>query len=65
VVGKVKKYLGIDVGGGSIKADLIDISGNSFQREDIQTDKNWHNDAFLDHLKQMILRFPLPHRYFR
>ena len=43
MVSKVEKFLGIDVGGGSLKASLIDKEGKVYQEEAIQTDRFWDN----------------------
>lgn len=41
------KFLGIDVGGGSIKAGVIDEEGLLLMEDKIHTDPHWSNDEFL------------------
>lgn len=44
----MKKYLGIDVGGGSIRGTVVDKEGNSYFDFSIPTDANATNRDFLD-----------------
>jgi glucokinase len=57
VVGKVEKFLGIDVGGGSLKASLIDREGNLYQEEVLSTDRFWDNNTFLQKIFDLIQLF--------
>lgn len=57
MVGKVEKFLGIDVGGGSLKASLIDKAGNIYQEEVLPTDRFWDNDTFLSKLSELLSLF--------
>ncbi len=58
MVSKVEKFLGIDVGGGSLKASLIDKEGKVFQEEIVPTDRFWDNATFLTNLHSLIEKFP-------
>jgi glucokinase len=57
VVSEVEKFLGIDVGGGSLKASLIDREGKVYQEEAIQTDRFWDNSKFLTTIHSLIEKF--------
>jgi glucokinase len=57
VVSEVEKFLGIDVGGGSLKASLIDKEGKVYQEEAIQTDRFWDNPTFLTNIHFLIEKF--------
>ena len=57
MVSKVEKFLGIDVGGGSLKASLIDKEGKVYQEEAIQTDRFWDNSKFLTTIHSLIEKF--------
>lgn len=50
----MKKFLGIDVGGGSVKGTIIDRSGKVYLENSIQTNQTWNNDEFLSNLKNFI-----------
>jgi glucokinase len=57
VVSEVEKFLGIDVGGGSLKASLIDREGKVYKEEAIPTDRFWDNSLFLNNIHSLIEKF--------
>ncbi len=57
MVSEVEKFLGIDVGGGSLKASLIDKEGKVYQEEAIPTDRFWDNSMFLTNIHSLIEKF--------
>jgi glucokinase len=50
----MKKYLGIDVGGGSIRGTVIDIEGNSFFDFKTPTDAGASNKEFLESIHLVV-----------
>lgn len=50
----MKKYLGIDVGGGSIRGTIIDKEGNSYFDFQIPTNPNFSNKEFLDSIYTVV-----------
>ncbi|MDX1958968.1 MAG: ROK family protein [Leptospiraceae bacterium] len=55
---EVETFLGIDVGGGSIKASLIDRNGKLYQEEVEPINRLATNQEFLNHLKSLVNKFP-------
>jgi glucokinase len=53
----MKKFLGIDIGGGSIKATLTDREGQILEESKLQTNPNWENHEFLENLASLISSF--------
>jgi len=53
----MKKFLGIDIGGGSIKATLTDREGQILEESKLQTNPNWENHEFLENLVSLISSF--------
>jgi glucokinase len=52
----MKKYLGIDVGGGSIRASVIDQKGILYNESKLPTDSSWDNQGFLAAVQELIER---------
>lgn len=50
----MKKYLGIDVGGGSVKGTVIDKTGKVYFQSSIKTNPIWTNEEFLENIKSFI-----------
>ncbi len=51
-------YLGIDIGGGSIKATLLNQKLEVLQQESLVTNPNWTNEEFLFGVLEIIKKFP-------
>jgi glucokinase len=50
-----KSYLGIDIGGGSLKAALVTRDGNILNESRIPTVREWNNSEFINKLIDLIL----------
>ncbi len=50
----MKKYLGIDVGGGSIRGTVVDKEGNSYFDFSIATESNASNKDFIDAISNVV-----------
>jgi glucokinase len=59
VVSEVENYLGIDVGGISIKAGLINRKGDLLQEEIIPTERFANNETFLFGITTLLNKFNL------
>lgn len=51
---EIKKFLGIDVGGGSVRGSVIDKSGKLYHEDKIQTQIDWKNEEFLQALIGLV-----------
>lgn len=51
-------YLGIDIGGGSIKAALLNSKKEIEQEHSLKTNPNWTNEEFLSSILEIIKKFP-------
>lgn len=54
---EVESFLGIDVGGISIKAGLINRKGELFSEESIPTERYSENDVFLSTISKIVSKF--------
>ena len=59
MVSKVENFLGIDVGGTSIKAGLINRTGDLLQDETIPTERFSNNETFLLGITSLLQKFNL------
>jgi len=50
----MKKVLGIDIGGGSIRGSVIDTSGKIYIEDKISTNRVWSNAEFLSSIEGLI-----------
>ncbi len=50
----MKKFLGIDVGGGSVKGTVISKTGKIYFQSSIKTNPIWTNEEFLENIKNFI-----------
>lgn len=51
---EIKKILGIDVGGGSVRGSVIDKSGKLYHEDKIQTEIQWKNEEFIQALIGLV-----------
>lgn len=50
----MEKYIGIDVGGGSLRASLIDKQGNLYTETSSKTNPSWKNEDFLNAISELL-----------
>jgi glucokinase len=56
---EIKKYLGIDIGGMSLKANLIDKTGKIYDSFTVPTNSNWYNQDFLNACGLLLEHFKI------
>ncbi|MCB1177259.1 MAG: ROK family protein [Leptospiraceae bacterium] len=56
-------FLGIDIGGGSIRGSLLDSEGKLHAEDKITTNREWNNSEFLNNTTELISKFTSHHQF--